>query len=67
MPKKLVLEFAADEGSKVKGGDAGVEINTAEIEVDNGAFSAGSEEVVVAPGIESYDVSGTEEGGEKIQ
>ncbi|KAL6965948.1 hypothetical protein U1Q18_017939 [Sarracenia purpurea var. burkii] len=66
-PKKLVSEFAADEGSKVKGGDAGVEINTAEIEVDNGAFLAGSEEVVVAPGIESYDVSGTEEGGEKIQ
>ncbi|KAL6984562.1 hypothetical protein U1Q18_017938, partial [Sarracenia purpurea var. burkii] len=65
-PKKLVSEFAADEGSKVNGGDAGVEINTVEIEVDNGAFSAGSEEVVVAPGIESYDVSGTEEEGRRF-
>ncbi|KAL6984615.1 hypothetical protein U1Q18_017991, partial [Sarracenia purpurea var. burkii] len=66
-PEKLVSEFATDEGSEVKGVDAGVEINTAEIEVDNGAFSAGGEEIEVAPGIESFAVTGTEEGGEKIQ
>ncbi|KAL6958362.1 hypothetical protein U1Q18_040299 [Sarracenia purpurea var. burkii] len=65
-----------DSGSEVKGNvpaavagyreeDSGMEIKSTEIEVDDGAFSPGGEEIEVTSGVEYPSAIGTEQGGRR--